>query len=113
MFRFLLICLSLSFVSTAALAQKMKGAEVAALMGAGPLEFQAGSVGNFGADGTFTFKHTTYDEAGTFKIFSNGNVQIHDEATGKKVRFYFVRQDDGTPALIYSKGNGKRFPLKQ
>jgi hypothetical protein len=109
----ILMCLALCAFSTAAMAERMKGAEVAALMAAGPLEFEAGSVGSFGADGSFTFSHTTYDEAGTFKIFKNGNVDILDKTTGKKVRFHFVRGSDGRPALVYAKGGGKQYPLKK
>lgn len=111
--RFVIILLSLVVWSTAAIADRMKGQEVASLMAQGPLQFEAGSVGIFKQDGTFTFTHRSSSEAGTFKVFSNGNVEIHDAATNRKIRFHFVRQKDGTPALIYAKGNGKQYRLKQ
>ncbi|MEO0401296.1 MAG: hypothetical protein AAF214_02870 [Pseudomonadota bacterium] len=95
------------------MAEKLSGKEVASLMGAGPLAFQAGSVGVFKADGSFDFQHRNSGEAGTFKVFSNGNVEIHDTATNKRIRFYFDRGADGV-ALIYTSGpgKGKRYPLK-
>ncbi|MEM6371380.1 MAG: hypothetical protein AAF727_01170 [Pseudomonadota bacterium] len=113
MLRIFVICLSLCWMPLPAAAERMSGAEVAALMASGPLEFQAGSVGQFNGDGTFTFNYTSYDEAGTFKVFKNGRVEIHDKTRNKKVRFHFERGADGTPALIYANGNGKRFPLKK
>ncbi|WP_420012272.1 hypothetical protein [Tateyamaria sp.] len=113
MLRVLLICLSLFAISSPAMADRMSGSEVAALMASGPLEFEAGSVGVFNPDGSFMFKHNSYDEAGTFKVFKNGRVEIHDKTRNKKVRFHFERGADGTPELIYAKGNGKRYPLKK
>ncbi|MEL6450220.1 MAG: hypothetical protein AAFQ19_03095 [Pseudomonadota bacterium] len=113
MLRMFLMMVSMAVWATAAVADRMSGQEVASLMAQGPLEFEAGSVGVFQGDGSFTFTHTSYNEAGTFKVFSNGNVEIHDKATNKKVRFHFVRQSDGTPALIYAKGNGYQYRLKQ
>ena len=113
MFRFVTVCLSFAVFSTAALAEKLSGQEVAALMAQGPLAFKAGSVGKFNADGTFDFQHRNSSEAGTFKVISNGNVEIRDTATNKKIRFYFDRGADGV-ALIYTGGanKGKRYPLK-
>ena len=111
--RFIALLASFMMLSTAAIADRMSGQEVANLLTQGPLEFEAGSVGMFKSDGTFTFTHNSYDEAGTFKVFSNGNVEIHDKTRNKKVRFHFVRQKDGTPALIYAKGNRKQYRGKQ
>ena len=91
----------------------MSGQDVANLLAQGPISFEAGSVGTFNGDGTFTFTHSTYKERGTFRVFSNGNVEIRDEVKNKTVRFHFVRQKDGTPALVYAGGNGREFRVKQ
>lgn len=40
---------------------------------------------------------------------------VPDPAVRKKrtVRFHFVRQKDGRPALIYAKGNGKEYRMRK
>lgn len=100
--------------ATQAYAAKMSGQEVAALMGQGTINFVAGSEWTTLTGGRYTFTHgSASGEEGTFTIFSNGNVEILDERTGRKKRFYFDRGSDGVPALIYRGGNGKRFPIVQ
>ena len=113
MLRILLISLSLLFAGTAAFADRMSGKEVAAMMATGPLEFEAGSVGTFDGDGSYVFTHQSYTEEGAFKVYANGNVEIYDERKKRTVRFHFVRQKDGRPALVYAKGNGKEYRMRK
>jgi hypothetical protein len=113
MLRILLMSLILLFAGTTAFADRMSGADVAGMMAAGPLAFEAGSVGVFNGDGSYVFEHQKYTEEGTFKVFSNGNVEIYDERKKRTVRFHFVRQKDGRPALIYAKGNGKEYRMRK
>ena len=113
-FKSLSIAAALVCAASTAMAEKLSGQEVAALFAKGTVSFQAGSVWQTLPGNTYTFKHRSYSEAGTFKIFGNGNGEILDEATGKKVTFFFDRGADGLPALIYTTG-GKRskpFPIK-
>lgn len=106
-----------AFVMTAlapALAERMSGQDVAALLGKGRVEFQAGSIWTTLSANTYRFMHRNSSEAGTFKIFGNGDVEILDQASGSTMRFYFDRGADGVPALIYltGAGTGKRYPIK-
>ncbi|KUF09421.1 hypothetical protein [Pseudoponticoccus marisrubri] len=111
-----LLTVTLLIGATAAHAEKLGGQQVATLLSQGPIAFEAGSVGIFRSDGTFEFKHRSSSEKGTFRVFSNGNVEILDTRTGKKIVFYFdKRPQDAKPALIYKSGtsvNGKRYPMK-
>lgn len=113
MVRFLMACAAVVLMSGAAMADRLKGKEAAALLAAGPLQFQAGSVATFKPDGTFDFQHANAAETGTFKISPNGNVEIRDAATKKKSKFYFDRKANGT-TVVYTSGpnKGRRYPLK-
>lgn len=95
-------------------AERLSGQEVAALFSKGRIVFKAGSEWTTLPNNMYRFKHQNSSEAGTFKIFGNGNVEILDTASGKKIRFYFDRGSDGVPALIYlnGAGKGKRYPIK-
>ena len=110
-----IVSLVLTMLGGSVLAEKMPGSEVAGLMGQGKIEFQAGSVWTTLPGNRYTFTHGgSAGEAGTFKIFSNGNVHILDEAKGRTIKFYFDKDDSGVPALIYTTGSGagKRYPIK-
>lgn len=97
-----------------AFAERLTGQEVAQLMSGKPIRFVAGSEWRTLPNGRYVFSHNNSSEEGTFKVFSNGTVEILDEKSGRKIRFYFDLGADGTPALIYitGGGKGKRYPIK-
>ncbi|PWR02038.1 hypothetical protein DKT77_13625 [Meridianimarinicoccus roseus] len=100
-------------ISTAlpAFAEKLTGQEVASLFARGQISFQAGSVWTTEAGNRYTLTHpNSSGETGSFKIFSNGTIERHDEATGRKTRYHFDRASDGTISAVY--GNGSRYAIK-
>ncbi|MCT4559180.1 MAG: hypothetical protein N4A61_14115 [Pelagimonas sp.] len=95
-------------------AEKMSGQEVAGLFSQGKIAFKAGSRWQTKPNGRYVFRHGSAKEEGTFKILANGDVHILDERSGKTIKFYFDKESDGIPALIYlnGPGKGKRYPIK-
>ncbi|WP_143529916.1 hypothetical protein [Salibaculum halophilum] len=103
-----------ALAATPALADRMSGADVADLLTRGTIEFQAGSVWTTLPNGRYVFEHESSDEAGTYTLYSSGEVRIVDEASGQTIRFYFERGEDGVPALVYlnGPGAGKAYPIE-
>lgn len=105
--RLLIATVAVLIAPLSALAEQMNGQQVAAMMSEGKLRFKAGSVGTFGSDGTYVFRHGSGREKGTYEISKDGLVTIYDELSGKHISFTFDQPAKGKPSLTYLSGPGK------
>ena len=98
------LALSAAFILSASIAQaeQLSGTEVAQLLGSGDLVFEAGSVGSFKSDSTYSFRHANGVQSGTYTLFSNGMVTFEDNGTD--YTFVVDRKRDGRLEVQYTAG---------
>ena len=93
-------------------AEPLSGAEVSDLFSDGKLRFVAGSVGDFQADGSYTFRHGSSSQSGNYVISSDGVVTFTDRNTEHS--FMIDRNENGKLDLIYTGGpqSGDKYRLR-